>query len=424
MAATNSLFPGGGASPPPLPVRSLETHAADTWEPAPLEPRAYEHAPAPFRARSAVALRGTARPTAAPLELQQPERGGWVRQHLYFLLLLALVPLAINTFQSDPPSMESEVKATVADHPEVVARLTNVHSLEQFLDVVPDHRLHDALLPRTSHLHWIFALFSAALFFGLVLWQFPSARANPWHLLAAGAFTSTVGILLLLSLQYAAAVTQGFTVTGGNILVIIFYIVKFIGFSYRCADDPSNGFWLSFLGFTMGVGLCEEFCKAVPLLIRYKHLDRPGKAPGNNWRNACVWGMASGLGFGIAEGIMYSGTQYNGVASGSIYAVRFLSCVALHAIWAGSVGITLFNRQAILNAADTWYNYLLQVVLTISIAMTLHGLYDTLSKKDMEPWALAVAAASFCWLAFQIEMMRRGDPAVRRVRKSPLLAPV
>jgi hypothetical protein len=45
-----------------------------------------------------------------------------------------------------------------------------------------------------------------------------------------------------------------------------------------------------------------------------------------------LWGMASGIGFGIAEGIMYSGRYYNGVAGADIHYVRFLSCVALHAI--------------------------------------------------------------------------------------------
>jgi len=34
----------------------------------------------------------------------------------------------------------------------------------------------------------------------------------------------------------------------------------------------------------------------------------------------------------------------------------------------------------------------------LAIAMVLHGLYDTLLKKDMEIAALSVAVASFAWL--------------------------
>ena len=60
------------------------------------------------------------------------------------------------------------------------------------------------------------------------------------------------------------------------------------------------------------------------------------------WRGACLWGMASGVGFGLAEGVLYAGQSYNGVAPAGIYLVRFASCVALHAVWSGSVGITVF----------------------------------------------------------------------------------
>lgn len=99
-----------------------------------------------------------------------------------------------------------------------------------------------------------------------------------------------------------------------------------------------------------------------------------------------------------------------------IYLVRFVSCVTLHAVWAGSVGITMFNRQSILRNTSNWYEYAAQLLLTISIAMTLHGLYDTLFKKDMPVAALGVAVLSFCWLAFQIESMRRTEPAARPMR--------
>jgi hypothetical protein len=117
---------------------------------------------------------------------------------------------------------------------------------------------------------------------------------------------------------------------------------------------------------------------------------------------------------------MYSGNTYNGVSPGSIYAVRFLSCVALHSIWAGSVGITMFNRQQSIDAADKWYSMLFELVLTISIAMTLHGLYDTLLKKDMDALALVAAVVSFGWFAFQIETMRRSDPIATSTRAAAM----
>ncbi len=43
------------------------------------------------------------------------------------------------------------------------------------------------------------------------------------------------------------------------------------------------------------------------------------------------------------------------------------------------------------------------------VPMILHGLYDTLLKKDLEVWALVVGAASFAWFALQVEMARSSD---------------
>jgi hypothetical protein len=44
----------------------------------------------------------------------------------------------------------------------------------------------------------------------------------------------------------------------------------------------------------------------------------------------------------------------------------------------------------------------------LAIAMVLHGLYDTLLKKDYEFAALSVAVASFAWLAWLVRR-ERGD---------------
>ncbi len=43
----------------------------------------------------------------------------------------------------------------------------------------------------------------------------------------------------------------------------------------------------------------------------------------------------------------------------------------------------------------------------LTIAMVLHGLYDTLLKKDYEVWALAIAAISFAWFAWLVARARR-----------------
>ena len=45
----------------------------------------------------------------------------------------------------------------------------------------------------------------------------------------------------------------------------------------------------------------------------------------------------------------------------------------------------------------------------VSIPMVLHGLYDTLLKKQMDSLALAIAAVSFVWMALQFERLRRQE---------------
>jgi RsiW-degrading membrane proteinase PrsW (M82 family) len=189
---------------------------------------------------------------------------------------------------------------------------------------------------------------------------------------------------------------------------VLFYIAKLIGFSYRAALDHDNGFLLSFVGFTLGVGFCEEVCKALPVFFRYLE---PRK---ESWRIAFLWGLASGAAFGIAEGIIYSRNNYNGVAGGGIYLVRFLSCVCLHAVWTGSVAITIHQRQHLIQKRMPWYEFIPPLFAFVAVPMVLHGLYDTLLKKDMNGVALLVAVASFLFLALQISRLGGADDQAAR----------
>jgi RsiW-degrading membrane proteinase PrsW (M82 family) len=217
-------------------------------------------------------------------------------------------------------------------------------------------------------------------------------------------FTGTVGIALLLGFQIIAEATQGHVIIARNpIIMLLFWIAWLIGFSYRAALDPQSNFFMSLLGFTLGVGLCEEVCKALPLVWHYR------RTATLDWRGAFVWGLASGVGFGVAEGIMYAGDFYNGVADGMTYVVRFVSCVALHAIWTASAGLFIWRHQGLLQGEFRWYDYIPRVFLMVLIPMVLHGLYDTFLKKEYDALALVIALASFGWLAWQIETARRQE---------------
>jgi RsiW-degrading membrane proteinase PrsW (M82 family) len=188
----------------------------------------------------------------------------------------------------------------------------------------------------------------------------------------------------------------------------VYWVAWAIGFSYRAALDPGTGFVASFLGYSFGVGLCEEVCKALPLIWYYRNSAEAG------WREARRWGFASGVGFGVAEGIMYSGDYYNGLAPVGIYVVRFVSCVALHAVWSTAAALFIHKHQTLIQEDIGWQDFLPRVVFLVGIPMVLHGLYDTALKKDMNALALVAALASFAWLAYCVETADRVTGGKRR----------
>lgn len=314
---------------------------------------------------------------------------GW-RLHLHWLLLLALLPLGISVALGDGPSFEERVEESLQNHPEVnEAGLDAADSLHEIAMLFPDHRLDGAFLPADTYLHWVFALISAGAFLAMFLTMWPGQESRSGPLLASGLTTGTIGIMLLLGFQWVAFGTGGLPIRGRGIAFLIILIVKFIAFSYVCALQPDNGFPISFFGFTFGVGLCEELCKALPVAFYVSG------SPKRDFRTVCLIGLASGVGFGVSEGITYSSDYYNGLTDGWIYLIRFASCVSLHAIWAGTVALLIYRDDQYLDwswEAAFWF-----MVKYLLVAMLLHGLYDTLLKKDHEILAFVTAIGSFLW---------------------------
>ena len=370
----------------------------------------------------------------------------WLR-HLHWLLALALLPLVSSLFFKGPTTEERLVatfeelagkeekdqkpsdatdesqktndasggnETKVGDGsetaeeealPEVAdeADASSPIDLEEMFKLLPGRKINGALLPRDTYLHWGLAAVSFTLYLTFVLLLAYKGTVTAIELAGAALFTATAGVFSLLLFQFIADFTQGFYLRGASIIVLIFWIIKLIGLSYHLADNPDTGFLLSFIGFTVGVGLCEEVCKCFPMF--YRDLSKRGR----DWHGLFLLGLASGVGFGVAEGIMYSSRYYNGFAEPNIYLIRFASCVALHAIWAGSVGIMYYFRQDNLSDEDGSANFFLELLYIIAVPMVLHGLYDTLLKKDMETWAVITAAASFVYLAGLIYYVQGED---------------
>jgi RsiW-degrading membrane proteinase PrsW (M82 family) len=334
------------------------------------------------------------------LPLERRAGGRTWRDFTYLALLIAMLPLVLSTLHKDDRPIDL-LKRTVANHPEIKDQLAQVSledGIEGLFKVLPDHRFDGAMLARDTAVHWVIGLVAAGAFFAFMMCLFDRGSARAKNLLFTGVFTGTVGIILLIVLQFIAEHTMGWWVRGRSILVLIFYVIKFIGYSYYAAEDPSNGFAASFFGYTFGVGLCEELVKAIPLIVLVNNL--PERA---TWRTACLWGIASGVGFGVAEGIMYSSRYYNGIGGGEIYVVRFVSCVALHACWAACVAIPLFGFRGEIANAPHLGSTLGTAICLAAPCIILHGLYDTLLKKDYDLYALVVALVSFAYLAGLVE---------------------
>ena len=323
--------------------------------------------------------------------------GSSPREYLYLVLAVAFLPLAFSLLRDKDDMVERLERTFRVKGPALEQRLRAAPKA-QLLAGLPGGRIEGALLAHDSQLHWAFAGLSAFGFLGLLALMFPGERASPWPLVLAGLWTATVGILFLLLVQWAADSAPGFHVRGKA--AIFWLILLFIGFSYRAALDPSHGFLVSLLGFTFGVGLCEELCKALPLLWAS---SRSGPL---SWRRSCLWGLASGIGFGVSEGVMYAGDHYNGLHGPGIYLVRFVSCVALHAVWGASVGIALGRRWGEIEGLDDLLPRAWVMLKVVFVPMLLHGLYDTTLKKDMNAYALLTALASFAWFTWLVESSR------------------
>ncbi len=215
--------------------------------------------------------------------------------------------------------------------------------LRQLIGLLPEKKLSGALLSADSYAHWAIGIGAALFFTVLICVIFDNGNASLWHVLGTGFFTATLGVLTLLVFQFLSMVAVNapfrLRVRGSIIFLIIYAVLVFFAFSYHCAGNTDGGFLLNFFGYTCGVGFCEEVCKALPLLIIFS-----GESEFN--RKACtLLGIASGVGFGVSEGIMYSGSFYNGIEGIDIYLVRFISCVGLHGIWAASMAILICKHQ-------------------------------------------------------------------------------
>lgn len=329
----------------------------------------------------------------------------------YGLFLMTLIPLGIHILMVETEDLEQRFaesfESAEANGELDQSALEGIEEPElgDALMALPGHKLKGAFLAHDTWMHWLFAGISGLAFTSLFVGLFHRYKNALSGAMIGAIFTATAGIMLLLCLQWAAFASQGVWIRGRSIIAFFFLIVKLIGFSYRCALEDGNGFLLSFFGFTAGVGICEEVCKILPVLVYL------GTAKKSTWQGACFVGLASGVGFGVSEGISYSSSYYNGLSDGNTYLVRFVSCVALHAVWTGAGAVLIYFNQDFLNAGGDWLDMFTTLAKTLGVAIILHGLYDTLLKQEMPMWALLIGVLSVCFLIFVVEKQTQDETA-------------
>ena len=189
-----------------------------------------------------------------------------------------------------------------------------------------------------------------------------------------GAFTAAAGIMLLVLLQLVVDWVHShpeWLDRGGGPIKLLQLLLFLVGHAYASLEDPR--LLARLFGFTVGVGMCEEVCKILPILwlCRSEAKNMPTLLE-------CMFlGAFSGLGFGVSEALNYSHNWYLPYGAPiSVYLLRFTALPALHALWTATIAGILRSRVSWLNTGKGWGPYAGKVVLLSAGPAFLHGVYN------------------------------------------------
>ncbi len=229
-----------------------------------------------------------------------------------------------------------------------------------------------------AQIAWLLGIYYASIW-GVVLYGIIQPNQFSWrNVLTCVLFTIIIGIPILITLQ---------RIPPFNLL-------------YSMLE---HGLPLRIIGFVLGVGLLEELCKGLPiqfLIMRNPQHRHP--------LTGAFYGAMSGLGFAIAEGVLYSFQYQLGLDTGYIglseyiviNTIRFVSLPLFHAILAGIVGY--FIGLAAINPSRKGAI----LFIGVAIAALLHGLYNSFAGEF-----LGFAIVGFSILLFVIYLQRSQDMA-------------
>lgn len=221
----------------------------------------------------------------------------------------------------------------------------------------------------------------------------PIGRRDVLTSIGAFFFTGILGVTLLLTFQSIAVISARLPKNDYSLLAVA---LRTIGDGYSLIylspglERPLGLVATSIIG-TISVGLCEEFVKLIPVMAVI--LWGRNRAS----QNVVFLGAASGLGFGIVEGIKYGYELYfaNNLPS-SIYMFRFLGLASLHSMWTiCGTFLLLKMRDALILARKgrperlIWFAFAAPVIATVP-----HGFYNALCFCEIRALAFVVALLS------------------------------
>ncbi len=358
------------------PAQKSQPAEADEFKIADLPER---HIPVPIPAEQ---------PAEDTLETQanreRRRRAPWTM----WILLLTLVPLLVLGI-SPGADWDSQVNATLTAQPDLFDTIEPNTPRAELLSHVPGGKLLGAHLSYRSSQQWNYGLASIAGFVPIVLLLFRARWQQLPQLLIAVVFTALAGLLLLGGVRWLADLAHERWTDVGNVFWMFFYIVRFAAQSYRGVMDSEVGLVSAWFAFTVGVSLCEAMLTITPVYAALKTRDDV------DWHAAMLWGLASGVGMGVAEAIVYAADFDNGTAEMHVYLVRFMSCVALQAVWCGAGGILLWAAQGVFDESLVFYEWAFAVGRILLMPIVLHGLFDTLLRRGFVGGALLVSLLSF-----------------------------
>lgn len=311
------------------------------------------------------------------------------------MLGLAVLPLLWVILHRETPTGVRIARTFANVSPATAVKLRALESWDDaqvVLGCLPDRRIEGALLAVDTRAHWALVGGAAAVASALCVWAFGARRDDLVRCAQMALFTATAGIAgfeAVLQLSWWGRETWP---DGGGLGWL-----GAVAAAYDVASDASRGFAARLLASMASVGTCEELCKAAPLIMLARG---PTVADRRAW---LLYGVASGLGFGLAEAVSYAEGRYNGFATGQTYLVRYVSCVASHGLLCASAALSLHGRLAWLTAPWTSGRPFAAVGMALSWPVLAHALYDALLEVDQPVLALASDLAVFAVFVWQVE---------------------